>query len=375
MSIPVLTTPPEDSSSYIIDQLEGERITIPGSKGVFRILASSKQTQGGIAVFSSGAVLSDAPGFHWHAEAHDVFLPTKGFLKLWNGDKCRIMGPGDFAYVPPVGCSNMRTHPVFRPYVLTRASQTVVHNPELLGPHSEQLGLVAPGDWVDFFRYVAESYSGVIVPEDDNRDLKGHIIPKVMAAKDRFDVHFLRDYQPPEVGDWLDSENTIPDEPNTPYFLRANTGPRHILGGVISRPFIYAKQCAGKFAITSLESSNVYGRSPLAEKWLTFRNVDHCFCVQEGLLKVKLKQDGSDTWSEVREGQTLLVPAGQAFVLDFGSRYVRSITFTNGRGIEELIKLAGSDCPSVVLPDKAAPFDSAKMQEACSEVDAAMESL
>lgn len=105
MSIPVVTTPPDAHTSYIVDQLEGERITIPGSKGVFRILASSKQTNGGIAVFSSGAVLSDAPGFHWHAEAHDVFLPTKGFLKLWNGDKCRIMGPGDFAYVPPVRLS------------------------------------------------------------------------------------------------------------------------------------------------------------------------------------------------------------------------------------------------------------------------------
>lgn len=102
MTIPVLTTPPDQRTTYIIDQLEGERITIPGSKGVFRILASSKQTQGGIAVFTSGAVLSDAPGFHWHAEAHDVFLPTKGYLKLWNGDKCRVMGPGDFAYVPPV---------------------------------------------------------------------------------------------------------------------------------------------------------------------------------------------------------------------------------------------------------------------------------
>lgn len=102
MSIPIQTTPPDSRTAYIIDQLEGERVTIPGSKGVFRILASSKQTNGGIAVFSSGAVLSDAPGFHWHAEAHDVFLVTKGHLKLWNGDKCRIMGPGDFAYVPPV---------------------------------------------------------------------------------------------------------------------------------------------------------------------------------------------------------------------------------------------------------------------------------
>lgn len=102
MTIPVYSAPPDTRTSYIIDQLEGERLTIPGSKGTFRILASSKQTNGGIAVFQSGAVLSDAPGFHWHNEAHDVFLVTKGYLKLWNGDKCRIMGPGDFAYVPPV---------------------------------------------------------------------------------------------------------------------------------------------------------------------------------------------------------------------------------------------------------------------------------
>lgn len=107
MGIPVATVPPPARTSYILDQLEGERLTIPGSKGVFRILASSKQTNGGISVFTSGAVLSDAPGFHWHEEAHDVFLVTKGFLKLWNGDKCRIMGPGDFAYVPPVSFKHL----------------------------------------------------------------------------------------------------------------------------------------------------------------------------------------------------------------------------------------------------------------------------
>src|SRR6478735_11404713 len=107
MSVPLHTSPPQERTSYMIDQLEGERISIPGSKGVFRILASSKQTNGGMAVFTSGAVLADAPGFHWHEEAHDVFLVTKGFLKLWSGDKCRIMGPGDFAYIPPVSSETL----------------------------------------------------------------------------------------------------------------------------------------------------------------------------------------------------------------------------------------------------------------------------
>jgi hypothetical protein len=102
MGFQVDSEPPENGSPYIIGQLEGERISIPGSKGVFRILASAKQTCNKIAVFTSGAVLSDAPGFHYHNQAQDVFLVIKGYLKLWNGDKCRIMGPGDFAYIPPV---------------------------------------------------------------------------------------------------------------------------------------------------------------------------------------------------------------------------------------------------------------------------------
>lgn len=102
MALPFKNQPPQARVPYAVPQLEGERITIPGSKGVFRILASSKQTNGLMAVFQSGAVLSDAPGFHYHNHAHDVFLVAKGYLKMWNGDKCRIMGPGDFAYVPPV---------------------------------------------------------------------------------------------------------------------------------------------------------------------------------------------------------------------------------------------------------------------------------
>lgn len=119
MAVPRLSEPPTDGSSYVIPQLEGELISIPGSKSVFRILASAIQTKGALSVFSSGSVLADAPGFHHHNEAHDVFLVTKGFLKLWNGDKCKILGPGDFASVPPVSrlgynililgcCTNLR---------------------------------------------------------------------------------------------------------------------------------------------------------------------------------------------------------------------------------------------------------------------------
>jgi hypothetical protein len=227
------------------------------------------------------------------------------------------------------------------------------------GPHTELLGLIAPGDWVDFFRYVSETHEGIILPENDNRDLKGILIPKVMAAMDRFDVHFARDYQAPEVADWEDGENVLPG-PLEPYFLRANTGPRWMLGGVLSRPFIHASQCGGKFAISSIESSKLYDANPFSQ-WLMFEDVDHCLCVQEGLLNVSLKT--SDEWITVREGQTLVLATKQSFRLAFASRYVRFISFTNGEGIEELVKSAGTPYAGFVIPDEAERVDVAKLKE------------
>lgn len=179
-----------------------------------------------------------------------------------------------------------------------------------------------------------------------------------MAAKDKFDVNFIRpgEYDPPKQGEWEDTENTLPGALQ-PYFLRANTGPRWLLGGVMSRPFINAGQCSEKFSISSIEGSSTYKESPLS-RWITFPTVDHCFLVQEGLLKVKLK--GEERWNDVREGQTLTIAAGQAFTLSFGSRYVRSIAFTDGRGIEQLIQDAGSPFEQFVLPEDAPGWDEAK---------------
>lgn len=249
----------------------------------------------------------------------------------------------------------------------------MIHNPELLGPHSEMLGLVAPGDWIDFFRYIGEPYNGLIVPETDSRNLVSLLIPKLMAAKDRFDVHFEREYTPPAVGDWLDTENTLPP-PLEPYFLRANTGPKWMLGGVMSRPFINASQCADKFAISSIESSGKYpGAAEVSPfgRWVTFPTVDHCFCVQEGLLRVRLR--GEEGVNDVREGQTIVIAAGQAFSLEFASRYVRAITFTNGAGIENLIHTAGEPYANAVLPEEAPAFDEDKLRTVAGELGVTIE--
>jgi hypothetical protein len=232
----------------------------------------------------------------------------------------------------------------------------------MLGPHTEIYGLVAPGDWVDFFRYVAEPFTGLLVPEHDNRDLRATLMPKIMAAKDRFDVVFQREYKPPELADWKDTENTLPDEV-APYFLKSNSGPRWIAGGVLSRPFITTKQCAGKFAISSIESSKEYGKT-IFNRSFAFKNVDHCLCVVEGALSVTLN-GGQEI---VREGETVLIPQGQSFTLGFESRFVRVWSFSSGDGIEALIHKVGEPFKGFVLPDEAPAFDESKLAEAAEEL-------
>lgn len=102
MSIPRVSEPLGCSAPYVIPAYEGEGLQIPGSKSTIRILASARESDDLISVFHMDGVVADAPGFHYHNEAHDIFMCTKGQMKVWAGDQCRILGPGDFCSVPPV---------------------------------------------------------------------------------------------------------------------------------------------------------------------------------------------------------------------------------------------------------------------------------
>jgi hypothetical protein len=80
-------------------------------------------------------------------------------------------------------------------------------------------------------------------------------------------------------------------------------------------------------------------------------------------------------WNEVREGQTLVVAAGETFTLDFGSRYVRVWSFTSGRGLEELIQKAGESSESYVIPENSVAVDEARLVDVCKELDVEIASL
>lgn len=329
-TIPHVREPLGRPSPYIVSAYEGETITIPGTKSTVRILASAKETEGLMSVFAMDGAIADAPGFHYHNEAHDVFLCTKGRMKLWFGDQCRILGPGDFAYVPP----------------------GVVHQPQLIDQgNNETVGLVTPGHWVDFFRFVSEAYDGVVANEMDSRNPGATFGPKIKEIKEKYDVVFQPQFQGAEVQEWTAADEVLP-EVQQAYYLKANTGPRYLLEGVLSKPFITMKQSAGltgNFAVTSIESSNRHTSSVLSKPF-TFEKVHQVYHVLDGAISLTMAGGAA---SVVRAGESAFIPAGTAVSIEFLDRYVRFWAYSSGNGLEALVAEAGGAYEGSIVPDQS----------------------
>ncbi|KAH7075437.1 RmlC-like cupin domain-containing protein [Paraphoma chrysanthemicola] len=340
--------PPGKPVPYIIPAYEGEAITIPGTKSVFRILASAAETDGLISVFGMEGAVADPPGFHYHNEAHDVFMCTKGRLKIWAGDKCRILYPGDFAYVPP----------------------GIIHQPQVLDKGvNETIGLVTPGQWVDFFRFVSETYEGVIADEFDTRNPGAVFGPKIREIKEKYDVVFQPQFQGAEVSEFTAEDEKLPEGCEA-YYLKANTGPVHLLEGTISRPFITTKQSVGptgNFAITSIESSNRHNNTVLGRSF-TFQKVHQMFHVLDGAISLTVNGEADNL---VRAGESAFLPAGTAVAIKFVDRYVRFWSFSSGDGLETLIKEAGEIFNGTIVPDahQCGKVDDERLKRAAEKIN------
>lgn len=333
--IPRVPEPPGAPKPYIIPAYEGETITIPGTKSTFRILASAEETEGMMSVFGMDGAVADPPGFHYHNLAHDVFMCTKGRLKIWAGDRCKILHPGDFAYVPP----------------------GVVHQPMLLdGGINETVGLVTPGQWVDFFRFVSERYAGVVADEFDMRNPGLVFGPKMREIKEKYDVVFQPHFKGAEVSEWSEKDSRLPDGQEA-YYLKANTGPCHLLEGVLSRPFITTKQSTGStgnFAITSIESSNRLSNRILG-KPIMFEKVHQVYHVLDGAISITVNSGAANM---VRAGETAFIPAGTSVSIEFVDRYVRFWAYSSGDGLESLIAEAGGAFEGSIVPDQVREMDA-----------------
>ncbi|EMC96376.1 hypothetical protein BAUCODRAFT_472790 [Baudoinia panamericana UAMH 10762] len=320
--------------AYTISSQDGEIIYIPLSKSATRLLITGKETDNAFAIVGSGGSQGDPIGFHYHNEAHDVFLCLQGKINVWAGDQCRTMEPGDFASVPP----------------------GAIHQYQILGPHSEMIGLIVPGGWEEFFRSIGDPYSGPMWPINDDRNFFEVMLPRLKAATEQFDMVPCPQHKQFDPQPWSANDNHLPNGAE-PFFLRNASGPAYELGGTICRPLITTAQSRGKFAIAGIESSNQYHQQSIfaeSKAALSFTEVHHAFLVTEGSVEVCVDHAAP---SKLAGGDVIYIPKGAAFKLRTTSRFSKMYAFASGAGIVELLCEAGKAYEHSALPEKAGAYE------------------
>ena len=314
---------------YVISSQDGEIIYIPLSKSATRLLITGKETEDAFAIVGSGGSQGDPIGFHYHREAHDVFLCLQGAINIWAGDQCRTMGPGDFASAPP----------------------GTIHQYQILGDHSEMIGLIIPGGWEEFFRFIGEPYSGPMWPMQDDRNFFEVLLPKLKQAAEKFDMVPCPQQKSFDPQPWLESDNKLPGT-LAPYFLKRGSGPAYVLGGLVCRPLITTAESNGKFAIGLVEGSCQHQGSDIftnSRGLLNFSAVHHAFYVVDG--KVRIVADGGPTI--LCAGELAYLPKGTDISFQIMSRFARMYVFCNGGGLVETLQKLGEPWSLPTIPEEA----------------------
>ncbi|QPC77992.1 hypothetical protein HYE68_008744 [Fusarium pseudograminearum] len=313
-------------------------IEMPEKDSATRIIRSTDPKTANTAILHvTPSPANETMRFYSHKNAHAAFIVWTGCFLFFDGEKTEQLRRGDFIFIPP----------------------GTVYGYQSLVPESELLVVTT-----------LEDPAALVGALDENQDEAVRSLAEG-ELPDPQDIDGYRPFDPTKPVDQDASLSTF----LRPYSLNPFTCPRWIFGGVLARPFVRQTQCEGKFSISVMESSQVHRVRPFLNRWLNFTSVDHCFCVIEGTFLLKLK--GQAEWTELREGQAMLVSARQAFTADLGSEFVRMLIITNGIGIDELICRAGHKYESTTLPETADnkwdTWDEIRFRSACSEVGALLD--
>lgn len=328
--------PGEAGRPYILESLCGEVIYIPLSKSATRLLVTGKESENAFAIVGTGGAQGDPIGFHYHREAHDVFLCLKGGVNVWAGDQCRTLGPGDLASVPP----------------------GTIHQYQILGDYTEFVGLIVPGGWEEFFRFIGEPYSGPLFPLVDERNIFEVLIPKLKAAAEKFDMIPVRDHPAAQPQPWQDGQDNKLPGSLEPYFLRAGTGPRYLVGGVVVSPLVGAAESAERFSIACIEGSS-WHKAPVLSETFQFNSVHHAIQVTDGQLELTI--GGQQT--TLNAGETAYIPKATSFSFHILSRYVKLYIFISGDGLTALLCQLGHPYDQTIPPETAAPWDKKRVRQ------------
>jgi hypothetical protein len=224
--------------------------------------------------------------------------------------------------------------------------QGTIHQYQIDSSHTEFIGLIIPGGWEEFFRFIGEPYVGPLFPTNDHRNPFEVLIPKLMAATEKFDMVPVREKMQFDPQPWNGTEIKLPGVcENGGYFLKAGAGEKFMLGGTVLRPMASRKETNGRFSIYEIQGSSFYTGKGLA-KALVFKDVHHAIYTVEGVMKLLI--DGSEVKATV--GETTFVPAGTKWSLEAESLYARVYVFANGGGIGEILSTLGTKYQSPAVP-------------------------
>jgi len=224
------------------------------------------------------------------------------------------------------------------------------------------VGLIVPGGWEEFFRFIGEPYDGPMWPMEDHRNFFEVLLPKLKAAAEQFDMVPCPQHKAVEPQAWGSSDSKLPGKLE-PYFLRSGAGPAYVVGGTVCRPLITTAESAGKFALGSIEASShkdlqsgIFDRS---SRLLRFESTHHAFLVVEGAMAFKI---GGAKPSRLGAGELLYVPKGHGFSFVATTRFAKMYAFTNGGGVVELLQRLGRSHRSPILPEMASPWDESSLR-------------
>ncbi|KAL5317715.1 hypothetical protein ACEPPN_014813 [Leptodophora sp. 'Broadleaf-Isolate-01'] len=318
-----LTTPPSTTKPYTLPSFSGELWTIPTSNSVMRLLVTGKETANAFAVVSTGGTYDKPIGFHYHREAHDVFLCLKGTMNVWADDQARELGEGDFASVPP----------------------TTIHQYQITSSHTEFIGLIIPGGWEEFFRFIGEPYSGPLFPTTDKRNPFEVLVPKLIAATEKFDMIPAREKPHYDPQPWSPTDSSLPGHCSRGgYFLRAGTGTKYLVPstGTVIRPLATRAETDSKFSVYEVHASSLYNITDPSKSTfpaLKFTSTHHAIYVIDGTFTLTVNGDTTLATG----GETVFVPAGAEWMFSAQSRYARCYVFANGGGVGEVMTRVGRE--------------------------------
>lgn len=295
--------------AYVLRQGEALQSRLAAGQ-IVRILADDAQTAGGFGALEMEATIDPQPiPLHYHNDEHDTWLCTRGRLKVWCEDECRVLTPGDFAYVKP----------------------GEVHSYQAMSPRTSFFGIVAPGGWEAFFMIAGDQWDEPGLPAI-NHPFDFSKMGKAMAM---YDVHPVQGRSYAAATDWTDADRNMP-KANQSYFLEDGHGPRVRARGHICTTLLGRDTADGSMEMRVVEGPR--GASMPAMK----HDKTHVFLrMLEGQLRFTL--NGEET--TLSAGDSANIPAGTAYSTQVTSGQARwCLASAHGNGLDAWNRL-GQDTP------------------------------